>query len=336
MTTQNNNSTVKPKVWQIIGQTIAKNATSAEAMIQAGLDFEVMKRPNLHALPSGNNIISDNSFYTFRTDNEAILGDKVGKDYQVVQNVNAFEFFDSIVGGKDGIRYETAGALGYGETIFITAKLPEYIRVGRDDLIDQYLFLTSTHDGMGCITIAFTPVRIWCSNTLNAALKNCSNCIKIRHTASAADKLKEAHKMLGLSNQLSVELEAIFNRWSRVRISDPEIKRLIQLAMIPNKETHDKLKTGKDDEVSSHYNNMVSRVFDYAMTSQTQQETTTRGTLFGAYNAVTGYYQNVRNYKDDEGKFKSIMYGTGFDRSQTAFNICTDFARNGNSALNLN
>lgn len=334
--TNYSNNIVKPKVWQVIGTTIARNATSAEAMIQAGLDFEVMKRPNLHALPSGNNIISDNSFYTFRTDNEAILGDKVGKDYQVVQNVHAFEFFDSIVGGKSGIRYESAGALGYGATTYITAKLPEHIKVGRNDLIDQYLFLTSTHDGLGCITIAFTPVRIWCSNTLNAALNNCSNCIKIRHTASAAEKLKSAHRMLGLTDQLSVELEAIFNRWARVRITDPQVKRLIQLAMIPNKETYEKLKTGRDEELSSHYNNIVSGVFDYCMTADSQQESTTKGTLFGAYNAVTGYYQNVRNYRDDESKFKSIMYGTGQDRSQVAFKLCAEFAKNGSEALILN
>jgi len=37
----------------------------------------------------------------------------VGKDYEVVQNIDAFSFFDAIVGG-DGIQYETAGALGKG------------------------------------------------------------------------------------------------------------------------------------------------------------------------------------------------------------------------------
>lgn len=36
---------------------------------------------------------------------------------------------------------------------------------------------------------------------------------------------------------------------------------------------------------------------------------TTKGTLFGAYNAVTGYYQNVRNYKNDEAKLQSIVMG---------------------------
>ncbi|MEO7314934.1 MAG: DUF932 domain-containing protein [Ginsengibacter sp.] len=37
----------------------------------------------------------------------------VGKDYEVVQNVDAFNFFDAIVEG-DGVLYETAGALGKG------------------------------------------------------------------------------------------------------------------------------------------------------------------------------------------------------------------------------
>lgn len=51
----------------------------------------------------------------------------VGKDYEVVQNIDAFSFFDAIV-GDDGIQYETACALGKGERIFITAKLPNYIK----------------------------------------------------------------------------------------------------------------------------------------------------------------------------------------------------------------
>lgn len=87
----------------------------------------------------------------------------VGKDYHIVQNRDAFAFFDAIVGDENGILYETAGALGNGKRIFITAKLPDYIRVGNgDDVTEKYVFLTTSHDGSGSITAAFTPVRIVC------------------------------------------------------------------------------------------------------------------------------------------------------------------------------
>ena len=60
------------------------------------------------------------------------------------------------------------------------------------------------------------------------------------------------------------------------------------------------------------------------------------GTLFGAYNAITGYYQNVRNFKDGDAKFKSIMDGTARQRAQVAFDLCGNFAKSGADALNLN
>jgi len=333
---------VKEKAWHGLGKIVQDYPTSREALQFAGLDFTVEKRP-LFTYDTENNTgrtdlvipeIEVPGYYaTVRTDTEQPLG-VVGKDYKVVQNIDAFSFFDAIVGG-DGIMYETAGALGNaGERIFITAKLPDYIKVGKDDLIEKYLFLTTSHDGYGSITAAFTPTRIVCSNTLNAALRNCSNCIKIRHTQSADDRLKEAHKVMGISNVLSTQLEAIFNQWAKVRITDGEVKKLIQLAMVPNREVLHNLQTDNLDELSKCFMNICDNAFEYAMTSPTQQTDTTRGTLFGAYNAITGYFQNVRNYKNDEAKFKSIMDGTGKLRTQAAFDLCIDFTKHGNMIFN--
>ncbi|GGI23359.1 DUF932 domain-containing protein [Pedobacter mendelii] len=335
---------VKQKAWHSLGQIIEDYPTSAEAIKYAGLDYQVEKRPlftydteNFNGNSEVDLIIPEievPDFYaTMRTDTEQVLG-VVGKDYNIVQNIDAFSFFDSIVGAKDGVLYETAGALGKGERIFITAKLPDYIRIGRDDCIEKYLFLTTSHDGYGSITAAFTPVRIVCANTLNAALRNHSNSIKIRHTASAQDRLKQAHQLLGITNILANELEEVFNHWSKIRITDTSVKRLVQLAMAPNRETFLNVQSGNVDEFSTAYNNIVSSVMEYALTASTQQEATTKGTLYGAYNAVTGYFQNVRNYKDDESKFKSIMYGTGLQRSQTTFSLCEEFAIHGLTALN--
>jgi len=252
----------------------------------------------------------------------------------VVQNRDAFSFFDSIVGGE-GIQYETAGALGKGERIFITAKLPSYIKVGNDDLIEQYLFLTTSHDGYGSITAAFTPVRIVCNNTLNAALHNCSNSIKIRHTQNAKERLEEAHKVMGISNKLSEYLQTAFKHWSTVRITDLGVRKLIQLAMVPNKEVLENIQAGKDDALSTCFKNMCDDVYEYAHTHSSQQLETTKGTVFGAYNAVTGYFQNVRTYKTPEAKLKSLLYGgTAQLRSQKAFQLCDSFAQKGEVILN--
>ncbi|KAA8480068.1 uncharacterized protein DUF932 [Arcticibacter tournemirensis] len=113
---------VKEKAWHGLGTVIENYPTSAEAIKFAGLDYMVEKRP-LFTI-DGNNLASNNweaipdievpnYFATVRADNDEVLG-VVGNDYEVVQNVNAFDFFDSIVGGKEGILYETAGALGKG------------------------------------------------------------------------------------------------------------------------------------------------------------------------------------------------------------------------------
>ena len=129
-------------------------------------------------------------------------------------------------------------------------------------------------------------------------------------------------------------MEDIFNQWAQVRITDCEVKKLIQLAMVPNKEVLLNIQGGNLDELSSCFNNICDTAYEYAMTSPTQQTYTTKGTVFGAYNAVTGYFQNVRNYKNDEAKFKSIMDGTGRLRTLTAFDLCTNFTKTGNMTLN--
>ena len=73
------------------------------------------------------------------------------------------------------------------------------------------------------------------------------------------------------------------------------------------------------------------------MNDPTQHMNTTKGTVFGAYNAVTGYFQNIRNYKDDEAKLTSLlMGGTGQIRTQSAFNLCLEFANKGSDTLILN
>lgn len=347
-TGRNSFFSVKQKAWHGLGQIIDQYPTSEEAIIHAGLDYEVVKSS---LFTKGSGIIETsngfevgsseleipNCFATIRTDNNCVLG-VVGNDYHIIQNKEAFSFFDAIVGDKQGILYETAGALGNGERIFITAKLPDYIRVGNgDDVTEKYIFLTTSHDGSGSITAAFTPVRIVCQNTLNAAIHNMQNVVRIKHTAGAKERLDNAHKIMGIANSMSNKLEGVFNNWTKVNVTDHEVKKLIQLALCPNKETLDLIKLGAEDDISTAYKNIVEDAFAYSMTSESQLLDTTKGTLFGAYNAVTGYYQNVKDFKTEEKKLQSIVLGgTAQQRSQKAFDLCTSFAMDGAEILRFN
>ena len=139
---------------------------------------------------------------------------------------------------------------------------------------------------------------------------------------------------MGISNKMADELDGIFNQWTKVRITDKDVMKLIQQAMAPSKEVLKSLKTG--EELSTVFKNICDNAFLYAMSSPTQQTETTKGTLFGAFNAITGYFQNVKEYKDDEAKVKSIMGGTGQLRTQAAFDLCLGYAKNGAEILTLN
>src|SRR5690606_19680634 len=129
----------------------------------------------------------------------------------------------------------------------------------------------TSHDGSGSITAAFTPVRIVCQNTLNASLRNMTNVVRIKHTSGAKQRIENAHRIMGLANTLSNQLENIFNEWTKIKATDREVRKLIQLALCPNKETLDLLKKGAEEEISTVFKNTVEDAFAYAMASDAQQ-----------------------------------------------------------------
>lgn len=316
---------VKEKAWHGLGQVLDGPMTSEEAIREAQLDWKVIKEPVKFGK---NNKVFDNRYVTVRQDSGTPMG-IVGDQYEIVQNVDAFGFFDSIVGKGEAI-YETAGALYDGRKIFISAKLPGHITIpGKEDLIEKYLFLVTTHDGSSPIIAAFTPTRIVCHNTLTAAIMGLKNdhgpVIKIRHTRTAKDRLEEAHKIMGITNKLTQELGEIYTMMAKKKIVEKDLLELVILS-IGSKEY---LNTWNKDnkEISTRFRNTVDGIMDYAKNHPTQQMQSTQGTVFGAYNAITGYYQNVKDYSNESDKLANILEGSVHHKAQKAFNLCLDYIK---------
>ena len=324
---------VKDPAWHLKGHTSGVYENSGEVLVKSQLDFTVAMNNNRHLFPSGKEVVSSTSFFTYRTDSEKVLGSHVSKDYTIVQNIDAFAFMDSIVGASN-IRYETAGALGNGEIVFITAKLPKHIQVLGQDTIEQYIFVTTRHDGKGSIIGGLTPVRIVCNNTLNAALKGCQTQIRIRHTENAHAKLKQAQELLQVVDKASPILEQAFNHLAKVRISDLDLRKLMITALAPKKEVLQYIKAGNWEPVSSQFQSTIEQVASYAFTSGTQQLESTKGTLFGAYNAITGFFQNRYEFKNEQVKMKNIIYGGNAQRIvQKTLDLCFEYEKYGESVL---
>lgn len=304
-------ASAKEKAWHGLGQIVEHAMTSQEAIKLANLDYTVDKQQAYMGL-DGNFIEVKDKFVTYRTDTNDTFG-VVGKRYHVVQNTEAFEFFDAIVGENEAI-FETAGCLKKGEVVFITAKLPSYIAVG-DDVVDQYLLLSSSHDGTRGIQAFFTPVRVVCNNTLSAAYQNSKYRVNITHTKSASEQLRKAHEIMGISNLLSKELNELYNKMAKTPINDKALDQFFISSLDLKIDT-------ETNKLSTRGENILSSIKEYYEVGPGQEQFT--GTLWGAYNAVTGFYQNVRDYKSQENKMNQIMFGSVQNKIKDSLNLVAD------------
>jgi len=237
--------------WHGLGVHVEEALGSKEALVMAGLDWEVLSKPiytadfvcHSGAVYTDNSQIIPNYKANVRDSDGAVLG-VVTDRYKIVQNEEAFQFTDALLG--EGVTYETAGSLQGGKRVWILAKLPDrYIIAG--ERIEPFLVFSNSHDGSSAIRVAMTPVRIVCQNTLNLAIKQTSRSWATRHTGSSRNsngsvlgvangasansgvhaRLHEAQTTLGLAHKYMEALGKEFNDLARIKLSDGKVMEFI-------------------------------------------------------------------------------------------------------------
>lgn len=337
----------KERAWHGLGTVYDRPLTALEALQGAHADFEVGLQPMVGITPELMNMINNGQFInasmlkdmfidghcaTMRLDHNEVLG-VVSDSYGVVQNKHAFDFVDMLTTGELGGEtptIESAGMLGNGERVFITAKFPEPIRMaGKDDLIDMYVVFTTSHDGTGAVTCMVTPIRVVCNNTLNMALQNNSGKISMRHTSHVLDRLdlanKEnaqmAYKSLNLYNTYKAFFEESLMELAKKRLTDKETEQILAKALLSD----DVWKVYKNnnfslnsDDIPTRSKNIMLNVTD-ALHTGVGQAQIEGGTGLWLVNGLTTYYQNTMTWKDDEKKFNAITDGSVQKKLQTVY-----------------
>jgi len=295
-----------PSPWHNLGTELDNLGTAREAIEAAGLNFTVVKKPLKEVMELNQPASASGRWATVRTDTGKILG-IVGDSYEPIQNRDAFTFFDTLTGSGEAI-YETAGALGQGERIWILAKLPGYIKVHGNDIVNKYLLLSNSHDGSTPVRIKLTPIRVVCNNTLTAALTGAEE-VNVRHTLNAAEDAKQALSLLGLSNSLYEQLDTIFNRMALKKITDKQLLDYVRALVPDNEEDEDTARTKqiRNDVLALHESGQGSSL--------------ARGTLWGAYNSVTEYTDHLMVDVNPAKRLESIWFGRGEQLKQKAFQL---------------
>ncbi len=204
------NERVNP--WSPLGVEGKDCKTVEEVLKKAHLDWPVQQRPLMF-----NGEETEYAMSVKVDEKESLLG-VTGKNYKVVQNIEAFNFTDELIG--EGLTYEKAGQIRGGKRIWMVAKLPEEQIL--DDLINPYVVLMNSHDSTGSLKVFITPVRIACSNALNLALKKASRSWNIRHSGDIGSKMSREIHARQTANETRLymeELKSFAKEYSAIKIA---------------------------------------------------------------------------------------------------------------------
>lgn len=229
--------------WHGIGEVVEGTLCSADALEKAGLNWEVEPTPIY--LPDGTEI--KNYKANKRSSDGSVLG-IVTDRYKVVQNSEAFDFTDNLIG--ENCQYETAGSLNGGRRVFLLAKMPTTKIIGED--YEPYLCFTNAHDGTGAIKVCMTPIRVVCQNTLNLALSGAKRTWSTKHIGDLASKLKEAENTLFMANTYMEELATTAEQLANTKVTDDEVRTILD-TLYPIKEDDSDRKKRNAEEAKNQF-----------------------------------------------------------------------------------
>lgn len=303
--------------WHRLGTKLDEPATAEEAIEAAGLRYGVELRP----LTTADGLPVPQRQAVVRMDTNQVLG-VVGNSYQPVQNHQCFGFLDAVV--ADGrLRYHTAGALGLGERVWMLAKLPNDIRVKRsDDITEQFLLLSNSHDGSSSLRVFFTPIRVVCANTLGMAeRRGHGQGVSVMHKGDLAAKVREAQEILGLAKRFYDDLGSKIEVLAGHQPSRQQLEAYFK-ALYPDSE----------DTGNRRAQNVRSELFRLFEHGVGQDMPEIRHTTWAAFNAVTEYvdhYRTTRGRTDQERatrRLESAWFGSGARMKAEAWNLALDLA----------
>ena len=316
--------------WHGLGNVLKEPPTVKEALVASKTNWKVIEKPvyaDMGQEFDKDNIedvkktpVSASNIPTYkaivRETDKRVLG-IVGANYQPVQNIEAFQWFDFLLKNKQAT-LEAGGSLKDGQKVWVLAKLLGEKEVVKNDAVRSYLLLCNSHDGSLSLIVKFTPIRVVCMNTLNAALSGNSSderkgqAITIKHTNGIIEQMEFAKDLVNTTTLKFNDSIQLFKKFAKKKMTDKEFEGYFTKVWYGNRMDLDLIK--EVDLQRAKRWDLIRQLFDAGNGQEIQN---VRGTVWAGYNAMTEYVDYYRDYRND--KLDSLWFGSGADLRYRAF-----------------
>lgn len=293
--------------WHGLGTRVPNDLSPEQMMTSAGLDWSVEKQ----TLVTLEGIEVPEKKALVRSSDNKVL-DIVGKDWNPVQNIEAFKFFDEFVKSGD-MMMDTAGSLKGGQIVWGLAKINESFELFGGDQVDSYLLFSNPHRFGQSIDVRFTPIRVVCNNTLTLSLSTTSdNTVKLNHKRPFdADEVK---KMLGIANLKLTKYKEMAEFLGSKRYELDTVRHYFN-DLFP---TYSKKES--DELVVSRPGQRLEELL-----STQPGANYARGSWWSAFNAVT-YFTDHERGTDTDARMQSAWYGQSKNLKLKALEKAIEYA----------
>lgn len=310
--------------WHGLGVPVSADLTPEQMLKAAGLDWQV-ERKGLWV--DGVESLLNTHYALVRDTDQKVLG-VCGQDYTPTQNSDVFEFFDKFCKAGD-MKMETAGSLSGGKRVWGLAKINGGFMLGGKDEVEGYILLDNPHIWGRSLQILFTPIRVVCNNTLTAALRNnqnIENTFRMSHDRIFDDRIKQqAAEKVGLAMEALDVFKQKAEFLTKKRAKDQKVMEFF--SKLVNPELFQTLQEESEDGTvnKADLGRTVNRLIEAVHTQPGADLKTSDGTWWGAFNAVTYYYDHVAG-TDQDKRLTSAWFGSAAARKRQALDLAVEFA----------
>lgn len=315
--------TVREPAWHGLGVVLDEwPQTWPEARVPAGLTWEPRIEPLYQRLIVPVGVAEDgtpieqveyrevpNRKLVVRDDTEDVLG-AVSDQFSLVTHEDMGTIMEAVL-GQPNAKFESAGSIKDGGTVWALVRLDEPYRVAGDTDVfgDQiahypYLALINSHDGTGSCKVLVTQVRIVCWNTVQAASmegERTGRQFIFRHTGDVLSRIEEAKAALAGARDEVREWTELAERLFGYKVTEEGLMNFLHLFVPdpPAGVTSDRVKGNIERERQK-----LKAVYESVTVAPHH------GTALGLVDAAVEYLDHLRGYRSKDTYFGRQMLRT--------------------------